>query len=78
MPTDGDMRMLGAVDGFAHVLVWLRTAIGQINDPYRPIDPRHVRKLAAREAILRPLRELEQRVAKSHSDTREAYDKSRH
>lgn len=75
MKNDGDLRMLGAGDGLAHALVWVRQHIGAIN--YHPINPRHSRKVKAREAILRPLRELENRIAQSHSQTKAAYQQSR-
>lgn len=72
--SDGDLRMLGTRDGLAHALIWVRDHIERINGRYAPrIDPRHVRKLAAREAVLRPLKELEARIAKSHAETQEAY-----
>ncbi len=75
---DGDLRMLGARDGLAHALIWVRQHIGSIDGSYAPrIHPRHIRKLAARDAILRPLKELEARIAKSHAETMAAYERSR-
>ena len=67
MRHDEAMRVLGARDGYIGALLKVRTQIGNITH-YQPIDPRHVRKIAAREKLLRPLRELErlfeeQRVA---------------
>ncbi len=61
MKTDGDLRMLGAADGYAHALIHLRSnAINPINGPYSPgIHPRHTKKLAAKAAKLAPLLELE-------------------
>lgn len=77
MAKDGDLRMLGARDGLAHALIWVRQHIGIIDGPYSPrIHPRHTKKRAARDAILRPLKELEQRIAKSHAETQEAYRKT--
>lgn len=76
--SDGDMRMLGARDGLAHALIWVRGKIAGIDGQYAPkIDPRHTRKRAARDAILRPLKELEAQILKSHDETRAAYDRSR-
>ena len=71
---DGDMRMLGAVDGYAHALIDVRQQIGALT--YYAIHPRHKRKIEARDAVLRPLRELEEKFAKSHAECREAYHKT--
>ena len=71
MQKSGDLRMLGACDGFAHAIVRLRQEIGAAR--YHPIDPRHVRRLAAREAKLKPLREIEAWLVKQHADTQAAY-----
>jgi len=71
---DGDLRMLGAVDGYCHALIDVRQQIGALT--YYPIDPRHKRKIAARDAVLRPLRELEEKFAKNHAQCREAYHKT--
>lgn len=74
---DGDLRMLGTRDGLTHALIWVRGHIDRIEGRYAPrIDPRHTRKLAARVAVLRPLKELEKRIAKSHAETQAAYDES--
>lgn len=78
MKTDGDMRMLGARDGLAHGLIWVRDAIARIDGLYAPrIDPRHTRKRAARDAVLRPLKALEARFADSHAKTQAAYENTR-
>lgn len=74
MSKDGDLRMLGAVDGFCHALIDIRQKIGGIT--YYPIDPRHTRKIKAREAVLYPLRELEKIIAKKHAETRAAYQRT--
>ena len=75
---DGDLRMLGACDGFAHALVWVRGQIAAIDGNYAPrIDPRHIRKRAARDAILRPLKAIEVRLFDSHTKTRAAYEKTK-
>lgn len=76
--SDGDMRMLGARDGLAHALIWVRGKIAQIDGLYSiKINPRHTRKRAARDAVLRPLKEIEARILKSHDETKAAYDRSR-
>lgn len=72
----GDLRMLGTRDGLAHALVWVRGQINAIDGPYRQIDQRHTRKRAARDAVLRPLKELESRIAEAHADCVAAYEKS--
>ena len=74
MSNSGDLRMLGACDGFAHAIVRLRQEIGAAR--YHPINPRHVRRIAAREAKLRPLREIEAWLVKQHANTKAAYEKS--
>ena len=75
MSNSGDLRMLGACDGFAHAIVRLRQEIGAAR--YYPIRPRHVRRIAAREAKLRPLREIEAWLVKQHANTKAAYAKSK-
>lgn len=76
--SDGDLRMLGTRDGLAHAMIQVRQAIGRINGQYSPrIDPRHVRKLAAREAVLRPLQDLNLWLTCQHMAVMEAYEKSR-
>lgn len=75
---DGDLRMLGARDGLAHALIWVRESIGRIDGLYAPrIHPLHIKKRAARDAILRPLKELEARIADSHTRTQAAYELTR-
>lgn len=76
---DGDLRMLGAADGYAHVLVNLRSQlIAPIDGPYSPgIHPRHTRKLAAKAAKLKPLRDLERWLVERHQETREAWERTR-
>ena len=77
MAKDGDMRMLGAVDGYAHALIDVRQQIGIIDGIYAPrILPHHKKKRAARDAILRPLKDLERKFAQMHADTRAAYQRT--
>ena len=75
MKSDGDLRMLGACDGYAHALVQLRQQIiAPIDGPYSPgIHPRHVRKLAEKDRRLRPLRQLEKWLVERHAETQAAY-----
>jgi hypothetical protein len=75
--TEGDSRMLGACDGMASALIWVRQHINAIDGPYaRRIEPRHRRKRAARDAVLRPLKELEARLLEAHGKTLDAYRKT--
>lgn len=74
MSKDGDLRMLGVVDGFAHVLVALKTDIRRIM--HYPIDPRHVRKQRERAGILDPLLELQKRIQQHHAETLAAYKRT--
>jgi hypothetical protein len=78
MAKDGDFRMLGARDGFAQALIWVRGKIAAIDGRYSPrIHPRHIHKRAARDAVLRPLKELEARLVQSHAKTKAAYEKTK-
>lgn len=75
--SDGDLRMLGARDGYAHALVRVRQSISRLAGRYSPgIHPRHVRKLAARDAKVKLLREIEEWLVERHSETRDAYLKT--
>lgn len=71
MAKDGDMRMLGVRDGYIHAIADLRQKIGSIT--YYPINPRHTRKLATREAVLKPLRELDKKMTVDFEAVRAAY-----
>ncbi len=74
MPKDGNLRMLGACDGYAHALIRVRQEIAPIDGQYSPgIHPRHVRKLADKQRRLRPLRELEKWLTEQHAETQKAY-----
>lgn len=78
MKHDGDLRMLGARDGLSHALVWVRNQIDSIDGRYAPrIHPLHRRKRSHRDNVLRPLKELEARLAKGLAETQAAYEKSR-
>lgn len=51
------LRLIGVQSGYIHAIVKLKRAIG-LETAYRPIDPRHVRKIKAREERLRIPREV--------------------
>lgn len=77
MAKDGDMRMLGVVDGYAHALIDVRQQISAIDGNYAPrIMPQHHKKRAARDAVLRPLKELEAKFAANHAACQAAYRKT--
>lgn len=65
-------RLLGARDGYIHALAAIRLKIGHIT--YYPIDKRHVRKIAEREAILKPLRELDAKLQDDLNGCKVAYE----
>jgi len=62
---DALSRLLGACDGYIHAIVDIRLRIGHLK--YYHIDPRHVRKIAQRDSVIKPLRDLE---AKLEADLR--------
>lgn len=72
--TEAALRILGARDGYIHALIHVRNQIGYIDGIYRQIDPRHVRKIAARKAQLEPLRALEKWLVERHLECKKAYD----
>lgn len=56
---DALSRLLGAIDGYAKALVALRTKIAHFDGVYAGRFPaHHRRKIAARDAITKPMREL--------------------
>jgi hypothetical protein len=55
---DEAMRILGARDGYIGALLKVRQQISNLGS-VTPIDARHVRKAAAHEAKIAPLRALE-------------------
>jgi hypothetical protein len=72
----GDMRMLGVVDATAHALLDVQNEIKHFYNRYRPINPRHVRKIAEREAIVAPLRRLERHLIDMHEKCQARYQES--
>lgn len=75
---EGDLRMLGACDGYAHALASLRMhIIAPIDGPYSPgIHPHHTRKLAEKRRRLEPLLRFEAWLKERHSETMAAYRKT--
>lgn len=52
-------RLLGARDGYIHSLLTVRMMIKRFDSIYTGrFDPRHVRKIAQRDAITKPLSEV--------------------
>ena len=77
MAKDGDMRMLGAVDGIAHALIDVRQQIGIIDGIYAPrILNHHKKKRATLDPIPTPLKDLEIKIPQKHPDTRAAYQRT--
>lgn len=69
-------RLLGARDGYVHSLLAVRSMIQRFHGTYRGNFPaRHVRKIAQRDAITAPLRELEKSLEADMQRCREAYDR---
>lgn len=79
MANDGDLRILGAADGYARALIHLRAhLIAHVDGPYSPgIHPRHTRKLAAKAAKLLPLRAMERWLMNRHAETKAVYERTR-
>lgn len=65
------IRILGAADGYASMLIILRARIRNVMS--EPIDERHVRKLAARDQVLRPLMALRDFCEARHRECSNAY-----
>lgn len=76
MDDEGDLRILGSRDGLVHALIKVRQHIGAIDNQYNKIDPRHVRKRAARDAVTHPLKEVAQYLDQAQKDCQAAYKKS--
>jgi len=69
-------RLLGARDGYVHAILAVRSMIHRFHSQYTGnFHPRHVRKIAARDAITDPLRELEASLEADHKRCKEAYDR---
>lgn len=69
------MRLLGVRDGYIHAICDLKIKIGHIN--YDRIDPRFVRQVRQREAILKPMRDLLQKFEADFHSVQAAYKMQR-
>lgn len=65
------IRVLGAADGYAHILIRVRAQIANVMA--ERIDDRHVRRLAARDEKLRPLMALRDYCETQHRECSNAY-----
>lgn len=65
------IRILGAADAYAHMLVNIRSRISNVMAT--PINERHTRKLAQRDQQLRPLISLRDMYERQHRECQEAY-----
>lgn len=74
---DGLSRLLGHRDGIVTALLEVRKQISSIEYRYQHISPRHTRKIAKRDAMLQPLRELESILTTKHQQNQAAYDAQR-
>lgn len=71
---DALSRLLGARDGYIHSLLTVRMMIGRFDSSYTGrFDPRHVRKIAKRDAITKPLREVADMLAVALRHCSDAY-----
>lgn len=65
------IRILDALDVYVHMVIDLNRIIGEIMDKH--IDERHVRKLAERDRLLRPLVRLRDKYERNARECGEAY-----
>lgn len=74
---DDAARVLGAADGFAHALVYLRQHIKTRVVPLysKPIHPRHVRKMKDREQRMATLLQMEAYLVEQYQNCLDAYHK---
>lgn len=71
---DALSRLLGACDGYVHALLAVKNKIGQFDSSYvGRFNPRHVRKIAQRNAITKPLREIAALLEADLRKCQEAY-----
>lgn len=69
-------RLIGLSHAYAHAIVRLKNEIGRRVGNYAPRIPKHhTRKLAAREEVVRPLREMKDWLTEQHACAQEAYRK---
>ena len=67
-------RLLGHRDGIVTALLQVRTMIGAVQYRYQHTSPHHTKKLAKRDAILQPLRDLERILDDKRHGCQTAYD----
>lgn len=65
------IRILGAADAYAHMLINVRTRIANIMAI--EIPEHHTRRLAQRDQMLRPLMSLRDMYETQHRECKEAY-----
>lgn len=71
---DALSRLLGTRDGYVHSLLAIRAMINRFHSQYTgQFHPRHVRKIERRDAITKPLRELEKQIEADMIRCRDAY-----
>ena len=69
-------RLLGARDGYIHSLLAIRGEINRYHSQYTgQFHPRHVRKIARRDAITKPLRDLAAQIEADMQRCQEAYQR---
>lgn len=71
--SDALSRLLGACDGYIHAIVDIRLRISHLK--YYRIEPRHIRKIAQRDAVIKPLRDLEAKLEADLRSCQAAYKK---
>lgn len=71
-------RLLGAIDGYAHSIIALRRMAGVFDSSYRGQFPKHhTRKIALRDAITKPLREVADRLESDMRRCQETYKREK-
>lgn len=74
---DGIMRMLGSRDGLLHALVLVEAVIERYHGPYRGnFNPKHTRKIAERDAIVGPMREIAKILDTNMRECLRVYEKN--
>ncbi len=67
-------RLLGACDGYIHAIIDLKCKIESYHGQYRGnFHPRHVRLIERRDAIVRPMRELHDKLEADLRQCQETY-----
>ncbi len=69
-------RLLGACDGYVHSMLAVRGMINRYHSQYTgQFNPRHVRKIAQRDTITKPLRELDKQIEADLRRCQEVYQR---